>query len=105
MKTINISTFDYNTEKAMKYVYTKRHGYMKELKPFGEGVINSMKSSGLLKTGWTEKEETFGTTEMLQKYVKTVFGKVSFMERLQFFAHRISVNFLNLNPNTYQAKS
>lgn len=77
MKTINVSAFDSNTEKAMKYVYAKRHGYMKELKPFGEEVINSMKSSGFLKTGWTKEEETFGATGMLQRYVEIVFGKVS----------------------------
>ena len=95
---------DINIERAMKYACNRRHGYMKELRPFGEGVVNSMKSTGFLKTGWTEQEETFGATEMLQKYVKVVFGKVSFMERLQFLAHRISVNCRNLIPNIYQAK-
>ena len=54
---------------------------MKDLKPFGEEVVNSMKSAGFLKTGWTKEEETFGATEMLQKYVESVCGKPNLIER------------------------
>ena len=85
MKTASINAFDHNAEKAMKYVYVRQHGYAKELKSFGEDVINSMKTAGFLKTGWTEEAETFGTTKMLQQYVEIVFGKISLSEKFQIF--------------------
>ena len=73
---MNIPALDCNIEQAMKYVYKNRHGYMRDLKPFGENVINSMKSAGFLKTGWTKEAETFSATQMLQKYVKIVWNKI-----------------------------
>ena len=60
--------------KALKYVAERRYGYIKELKQFGEPTISGMKYAGLLKTGWTKEEETFGVTDFLMRYVKLIFN-------------------------------
>ena len=92
MKTVDIQAFDNNIQHIMKYVAIRRHGYMNELKPYGENAINSIKSVGFLKTGWTKNEETFGATKLLQKYVEIVFGKISFREKFKFFINRFLDN-------------
>lgn len=91
MKIVDVQAFN-NVEQAMKYVAIKRYGYTKELQLFGEDVINSMKSAGFLNIGWTKEEETFSATKLLQDYVKNVFGKISFGEKLKFFMNRIFGN-------------
>jgi hypothetical protein len=65
---------------------------MSELKPYGEEMINSMKSAGFLKTGWTEEEETFGMTKALKMYVEAVFGKVSLADKIKFLIQRKNSN-------------
>ena len=70
-----------NNEKLIKYVAGRRYGYMKELKPFGDDAINSMKTVGFLKTGYTAEAETFSATRLLKKYFIVVFGETEYIKQ------------------------
>lgn len=70
-----------NSENLLKYVVGRRYGYVQELKPFGEDAINSMKSIGFLKTGYTPEAETFGATKLLKRYFITVYGKTEYIKQ------------------------
>ena len=68
-------------ESLLKYVVGHRFGYMSELKPFGEDAVNSMKSVGFLKTGYTPEAETFGATKLLKMYFIAVYGKTEYIKQ------------------------
>lgn len=87
-----VKALDVNIENAMRYVSKKQHGYISELKPFGDDVISSMKSAGFLKTGWTKEEETFGATDMLRSYVEVVWGKTGLIDKFKYFINRLFIN-------------
>ena len=74
-----------NIETAMQYVYLKRHGYMKELKPFGKDAVEFMKTLGFLKTGWTQEAETFGATEWLSKQISILWDKACLLKNVTNF--------------------
>ena len=78
MNVPNIEAFDNKVISAMKYVYKERYGYTRDLKPFGENIVNSMKAVGLLKIGCSEDGETFGATDFLAKYLKVILGEKQF---------------------------
>lgn len=77
---MNITSLDYNIKQAMLYVYTKKYGYYRELKPFGDDAVNFMKSTGLLKTGCAMDAETFGATKLLIRSMGIFFNKVDLVK-------------------------
>ena len=78
MNVPNIEASDNKIISAMTYVCKKRYGYTRDLKPFGENVVNSMKTVGFLKIGCSEDGETFGATDFLAKYLKVILGEKQF---------------------------
>lgn len=78
MNIPNIEAFDNKVISAMTYICEKRYGYTRDLKPFGENVVNSMKAVGFLKIGCSENGETFGATNCLKQYLKIVLDEKQF---------------------------
>lgn len=70
-----------NIEKTMHYVAGRQHGYMKELKGFDKDAVNSMKMLGFLNTGYTLEEETFGATDLFNRYYKICYGETEYIRQ------------------------
>ena len=70
-----------SVEKTMHYVAGRQRGYMKELKQFDKEVVNSLKTVGFLKTGYTTEEETFGATKLFNRYYKICFGETEYIRQ------------------------
>lgn len=68
-------------ENIMKYVVGKRYGYMSDLKRFGDESIETMKSAGFLKTGYTMEAETYGATNLLKEYFIIAYGKAEYIKQ------------------------
>lgn len=68
-------------ENIMKYVVGSRYGYMSELKQFGDEAVNSMKTVGFLKTGYTMDAETFRATKLLKHYFTIAYGETEYIKQ------------------------
>lgn len=61
-------------KKAMEDIVQKRAGFISELKPHGEKMIDTLETQGFIKTGKTLGAKSFDTTKSADTYYRNIYG-------------------------------